>query len=429
MLEISPESATDEHAPLITEEASSTLPTRFGDMLVKVFKNAKAEECLAIISGQPTAGEPFPVRVHSACLTAEVLSSLKCDCKSQLDYALEYISKNGGMVIYLPQEGRGVGLVNKIRAYALQEDGLDTVDANRALGLPDDARDYQDAASILNILDIDQIQLMTNNPLKVSGLKALGVDVVDRVAVPLMANDHSINYLKTKHARMGHLYNLQTDPLPNDTAVTPLSRPVVHVNFALDCHGGSTPDDSDTPNISCAQDWQRVHELREQYTAIVVGGRTWRRDQPQLTARAERLGREPRRQPKKVIFSGSTASIDQCDQPPDFVVGAEEGPAGTVHIQSYDHNLIEPLKALRSHGVNSLLVEGGLTLLRSFAKEKLIDRLTIYVRTDTIAKAAKAVNRALPELSLDRVQFEKFGRGILISGQGPETLMECDSRQ
>jgi 3,4-dihydroxy 2-butanone 4-phosphate synthase/GTP cyclohydrolase II len=190
------------------KEASTNLPTRFGDFLVNIYTAEGGQECLAIIAGRINTEAKVAVRVHSACLTAEVLSSLKCDCKSQLDYALNYISEAGGVVLYLPQEGRGVGLINKIRAYSLQEKGYDTVDANRALGLPDDARTYNDAAAILSDLGINKVRLITNNPSKVSALMALGIDVCERIPLPLMSNKHSTDYLETKRKRMGHLIEI-----------------------------------------------------------------------------------------------------------------------------------------------------------------------------------------------------------------------------
>jgi len=230
----------------VTEEASSLLPTRFGSMLVRVYTNEQGAESMAIISGTLDANSAVPIRVHSACLTAEVLGSMKCDCKSQLDYALQYIADHGGLVIYLPQEGRGVGLVNKIRAYALQEQGLDTVDANRALGLPDDAREYHDAASILDQLGIRKIRLLTNNPLKVTELQALGVEVTERIPMPLMANKYSLAYLSTKRSRMGHLFEMEEAGGAPEIPPVDISRPVVHVNFAID-ENGRTANDTGNP--------------------------------------------------------------------------------------------------------------------------------------------------------------------------------------
>jgi len=155
-------------------------------------------------------GEPVPVRVHSECLTSEVLGSLKCDCRAQLDRALDYISIQGrGVLVYLRQEGRGIGLGNKIRAYALQAQGHDTYEANRLLGFADDLRRYDVAAEMLRLLGVAAVDLVTNNPLKVSGLTEAGVVVRRRIPLPSPSNPHSVGYLRTKRERTGHL--IQTD--------------------------------------------------------------------------------------------------------------------------------------------------------------------------------------------------------------------------
>ncbi len=406
----------NEHSkPSIREEASTLLPTHFGDLQVRVFSNGQDTESIAIVSTALDPQSDVAVRVHSACLTAEVLGSMKCDCKSQLDYALQYIADNQGMVIYLPQEGRGVGLVNKIRAYALQEQGMDTVDANRALGLPDDARDYSDAAIILSDLGVKKIRLLTNNPAKVSALKALGIDVVERIPLPLMANKHSSGYLNTKRKRMGHLLEIGDESETVEALSQQSLRPIVHVNFALDREGNAASESGKPVSLSCKQDWQRVHELREYYSAVVVGARTWKFDKPQLTVRQEYLGREPHRQPERVIFSGGTACNVQPDGRRTFVIGSSKSSDDVVRIEARNHNVKSPLQALRLHGIESVLVEGGLTLIRSFIREEQIDQLTIYVCADSGEQAAKAIAIALPELVQDNLQFEKFGEGILVS--------------
>jgi GTP cyclohydrolase II len=190
--------------------ASTDLPTRFGVFRTHVF-HATGErrqvplEHLALVYGEVKGGGRVPVRVHSECMTGEVFGSLKCDCREQLDMALAEIARRGaGAVIYLRQEGRGIGLTNKIRAYELQAGGHDTVDANRILGLPDDARSYEMVPTMLDFLGIDSISLMTNNPDKVNKLRELGVHVVERLGVVAEPNAHSAGYLDTKRRRMGH---------------------------------------------------------------------------------------------------------------------------------------------------------------------------------------------------------------------------------
>ncbi len=188
--------------------AFAHLPTAHGEFEVRVYRAADGKEHLAISVGDLDGATDLPVRVHSECFTGEVLSSLKCDCKAQLDGALKYIQAQGrGLVIYLRQEGRGIGLGNKIRAYHLQEQGADTVDANRLLGFADDLRKYDIAAQILSELHVKSVILLTNNPQKIDALVNAGVKVTGRV--PIVAGVNAVNhhYLETKRLRMGHLYD------------------------------------------------------------------------------------------------------------------------------------------------------------------------------------------------------------------------------
>jgi len=182
--------------------ATSTIPTKHGTFETNVF----TDEHVALVYGRVRGAARVPVRVHSECMTSEVFGSLKCDCKEQLDHALgEIVRRGAGVLLYMRQEGRGIGLANKIRAYHLQSLGADTVDANRMLGLPDDARSYEAAAEMLEHLGVRTIALMTNNPSKEGALRALGVDVVCRIPLVVEPNPHSLAYLETKRVRMAHL--------------------------------------------------------------------------------------------------------------------------------------------------------------------------------------------------------------------------------
>ena len=182
------------------------LPTRFGDFRAVAFSDAPdGKEHLAIVKGTVRGRSRVPVRVHSECLTGDVLGSLRCDCRDQLTSALETIGRaEAGVVLYLRQEGRGIGLNNKIRAYALQDQGHDTVDANRLLGFGDDLRDYGAAAEMLEALGVRSVLLMTNNPAKVTGLRDHGVKVAGRLPHVITANRHNHRYLATKQTRAGH---------------------------------------------------------------------------------------------------------------------------------------------------------------------------------------------------------------------------------
>jgi GTP cyclohydrolase II len=191
--------------------AAADIPTRFGTFQTNVFRAEEAgdgdcsQEHVALVYGDIRGHEAVPVRIHSECMTSEVFGSLKCDCKEQLDAALAEIARRGaGAVLYLRQEGRGIGLANKIRAYQLQSQGHDTVDANRLLGLPDDAREYHAAAHMLDHFDVKSVLLMTNNPAKVAGLTSLGINVVGRLPVVVTPHDHARGYLETKRVRMAH---------------------------------------------------------------------------------------------------------------------------------------------------------------------------------------------------------------------------------
>lgn len=187
--------------------ASSRLPTAFGDFLIHAFEDPHSgKEHVALSVGTLTDGEPVLMRVHSECLTGDGFGSLRCDCGPQLQAAMQQISQAGrGVILYLRQEGRGIGLVNKVRAYALQDAGADTVEANEQLGFGADLREYAMCEDMLRHLGVSRVRLLTNNPKKVEGLRAVGIDVIERVALVVGGNPHNASYMFTKTAKMGHL--------------------------------------------------------------------------------------------------------------------------------------------------------------------------------------------------------------------------------
>jgi GTP cyclohydrolase II len=205
--------------------AIAELPSRFGDFHIVAFYNNKDDkEHAAIVRGDVFGAEEVPVRVHSECLTGDVIGSLRCDCRDQLESALRMIGKmDRGIVLYLRQEGRGIGLVNKIRAYGLQEHGYDTVEANLALGFRDDERDYSVAAHMILSLKVKSIRLMTNNPKKIKGLEQLGVKVTDRIPLIVAPNSYNRFYLETKKEKSGHLL----DTAGKERLSEQLDRPVL----------------------------------------------------------------------------------------------------------------------------------------------------------------------------------------------------------
>ncbi len=195
------------HEKLIERVAEARLPTKYGEFTAIAYKSSvDTGEHIALTMGKWEADEPILVRIHSECLTGDVFGSLRCDCGEQIELALKILGHEGkGVFLYMRQEGRGIGLHNKIKAYSLQDNGLDTVDANRKLGFEPDLRHYGIGAQILQDLGIDKLRLLTNNPRKIVGLSGFGLEIVERVPVEASVNDENRQYLRTKRSRMGHI--------------------------------------------------------------------------------------------------------------------------------------------------------------------------------------------------------------------------------
>ena len=391
--------------PSVVFFSEALLPTALGQFRLRVYRSASGDESIALIAGTVQRQDSVPVRVHSACMTSETFGSLKCDCRQQLDLSLEYIQRHGGVVIYLNQEGRGIGLGNKIKAYALQQQGHDTVSANEALDLPVDSRSYEAVPAILADLEVRSVRLMTNNPDKILALQKFGVKITGTIPVVAQENEHSVGYLETKRVRMGHTLGLR--PVVSDPA-----KPFIHLNFAIRAPG--TAQAAASKNVSCALDWGRVHLLRERYAAIAVGAITWRLDKPRLTAREEHLHRPARRQPERVIFMGSKGYGAAPDGRRTFVVGSGmPATEGCISVHADGHDLAAPLAALRGMAVESLFVEGGPTLLRSFLAQGMADEVTIYVSTHSAALAHECAYAQFPGLPPSMVA-RRYGDGTLL---------------
>jgi len=192
---------------VVEEKAKAKLTTKYGIFDIYAFQNIHTEEVhIALTMGDFKRDEEVLCRVHSKCLTGDVFSSLKCDCGEQLEIALKTVAKEGkGVILYMEQEGRGIGIINKIKAYKLQEEGLDTVEANVKLGFEPDLRDYRDASEILKTLGINKIKVLTNNPKKLEGLTKYGIEITKRLKIEVTPNNIDKEYLLTKQNKMGHL--------------------------------------------------------------------------------------------------------------------------------------------------------------------------------------------------------------------------------
>jgi 3,4-dihydroxy 2-butanone 4-phosphate synthase / GTP cyclohydrolase II len=201
------------HERLVTRVAEAKLPTKLGDFKVIAYKsNADPTEHVAVVMGDVATNEPVLVRVHSQCLTGDIFHSLRCDCGEQIEMAMKRIAEEGrGVVLYMRQEGRGIGLHNKIKAYALQDKGMDTVEANLALGFKADQRDYGVGAQILADLGIHKMRLMTNNPKKMTSLSSYGLKIVEQLPITTKPNKYNKQYLQTKQKKMGHLLKIIDD--------------------------------------------------------------------------------------------------------------------------------------------------------------------------------------------------------------------------
>ena len=199
-----------ENESCVTKETEANLPTKYGEFKVAAFKENNSDKChLALIKGDINSKDSILVRIHSECLTGDALGSRKCDCGEQYEASMKMIAEEGcGILLYMKQEGRGIGLLNKLKAYALQDKGFDTVDANRELGFEDDLRDYKSSADMLKELGVNKVRLITNNPEKIEGIIKYGIEVEKRVPIEMNANKYDFGYLRTKKERMNHLLNI-----------------------------------------------------------------------------------------------------------------------------------------------------------------------------------------------------------------------------
>lgn len=413
----------------VTRTAGARIPTPEGEFQVSLYASGQDEkEHLALVYGDVAGREDVLVRVHSECFTGDVLGSLRCDCGVQLEESMQMIAKEGaGVLIYLRQEGRGIGLANKLRAYNLQEQGYDTVDANLLLGYGADERDYTMAALILKQLRVVSVRLLTNNPIKIESLERSGISVTMRVPLPSRVTAENAAYLLTKVRRMSHLLNLDTHAAAPvscengsklkktgntksnacvlaDDGLQTLSkkiaghgrrnnRPFVTLSYAQSMDGCIAARPGQQLNLSRQQSLVLTHQLRAMHDAILVGIGTVLADNPQLTVRlvegncpqpviADSHLRLPldinllRNHPlRPIIIAGEQADVEHQRL-------LEEAGARVLRLPSdAKGRVLLPvmLERLSELGIKSLMVEGGARIITSFLSERLVDHIVLTV--------------------------------------------------
>ena len=401
----------------LRDVASLSLGTTFGEFELRAFEVPAGDVYLALVRGEIGDGRSVLTRVHSECLTGDALGSLRCDCGTQLRQAAREIAAEGrGVLVYATDhEGRGIGLVNKLRAYMLQEDGEDTVDANRRLGLPSDGRSYAAAADCLKLLGVRSVRLLTNNPGKVEALAQAGIDV--ETTIPLQTSPHvrNIDYLHAKEARLGHVapagVALDGNQIGEATDVAPLIgrpdapawRPYVVLKYAQTVDGRIATRRGDAKWISGEAERRISHGLRAACDAVLVGVGTAIVDDPQLTVRMV-----PGPSPLRVVLDSNlrlplTARVFDNEAATVVITTApssEERRAALsaraigVHVVDAGPrgvDLASALRTLRELGVASVLVEGGGRVITSFLAEKLVDRVVLGIAPTIMGAGIDAV--------------------------------------
>jgi GTP cyclohydrolase II len=392
--------------------SEARIPTEFGVFALHLYGNGSNEEHIAFVLGNVAHRERVLTRVHSECFTGEVLGSLRCDCSAQLHLALRRIAQEGsGVLIYLRQEGRGIGLLDKLRAYNLQDQGHDTVDANLLLGHASDERTYELAALMLRDLKIQSVRLLTNNPSKIDGLRELGIPVSGREPLVAPPQGESARYLQTKVRRMGHLIDLvgsdaahnghaslNLDPIDEIAARSSGFRerhgqPFVTLCYAQSLDGCLSSSPGKPFALSGIETLTLAHRLRASHDGVMVGIGTVLSDNPRLTVR-----HVPGRNPQPIVLDSRLRIPLDCNlvrnSPRSLLVASVAGGPperrrvieaagatvlGTSATCDGRVDIANLLSRLSERGMRSIMVEGGVQVIRSLMAARLVDYLVVTV--------------------------------------------------
>lgn len=390
---------------------STRIPTRDGEFTLSLYENTLDDkDHLALVYGNVEEAQEVLVRVHSECFTGDVLGSLRCDCGEQLNASMRRVAESGsGVILYLRQEGRGIGLLSKLKAYDLQDEGYDTVEANRMLGHGADERDYTIAALMLQDLGVSSVRLLTNNPEKIESLEDHSIEVNERVPLEPHVNRHNEEYLRTKVNRMRHLLNL--GPVNGDgygnvhaSSLQALrrragrhfqetGRPFVTMTYAQSLDGSIASSSGNSLSISGEESLVFTHRLRALHDAILVGIGTVQADDPRLNVRLVE-GEHPR---PVVLDSTLRFPTDTrlltCDGPSPIIVASPDADtsreetlerlgATVLRLSCSKHGgvcLDALLERLGEKGLSSLMVEGGTQILTSFLRHRRVDHIILTI--------------------------------------------------
>jgi GTP cyclohydrolase II len=428
-----------------SEIASLSLPTPFGEFQVRALQSLRGIH-LCLIHGDIGSGVDVLVRLHSECVTGDSLGSLRCDCRVQLQHAFRAIAAEGrGVLVYSTgHEGRGIGLAEKLRAYVLQDGGLDTVDANEHLGFRPEERDLDDAATCLSTLGIGSVRLITNNPAKIAAVSRAGISVTEVVPIPTAAHARNVRYLTTKEHRMGH-GRLTGSPLGDGLGEPPdvrsllgsmraaVWRPFVVVKYAQTLDGRIATKSGDARWISGRLERTVSHALRAACDGIAIGVGTAVADDPLLTVRMV-----PGASPIRVVFDSTLRIPDRArildeDAATLIVTSPASLPARRKSLRrrgigvlvvprgSRGIDLPRALEALFERGLHTLLVEGGARVITSFLNERLVDRIVVSISPRIIGSGTDAINdlgvrEVAGSLRLSERVVHVVGDDVLIAG-------------
>lgn len=447
------------------------IPTREGEFTLSLYQNNLDEkDHLALLHGDVGGADDVLVRIHSECFTGDVLGSLRCDCGAQLDAALQKIAEEGrGVLLYLRQEGRGIGLLDKLRAYDLQDEGYDTVEANRMLGHEADERDYSIGALILDDLGVSSVRLLTNNPEKIESLEQHGVSVQERVPLGPHVNRHNEDYLRTKVDRMRHMLDLgsangaATAGSPASTTVDiaglqkeahQFSRehavPFVTLTYAQSLDGSIAQAGGTPMQLSGERSLEMTHQLRAAHDSILVGIGTVLADDPRLTVR-----RGEGEHPRPVVLDSSlrlplSARLLTGDAPAPIVCTAPdpdperrqalEAAGATVEIitagaepeeSACDEGENAPglplaavLRRLAERGLRSVMVEGGRAVLTSFFQERIGNKVIVTIAPEFVGGVTALEGPLERGSHLEQVQYNMIGDDLVVEGT-PSWATSC----